>query len=332
MGTWGSPVRRAARALACLLIAGLVGSAAPVHAQSSTPRPLRIGVLFPDSPAARASMLDALRQSLRELGYVEGRHLTLDIRYAEDREDKLAASALELSREPVDILVTAGTGPTAAAQRATATIPIVMVGVGDPVARGFVASMSRPGGNITGSSDTLPNAAALRFELLKEAIPSLSRVAFIHNSAVTPTAAVEEAAHHLGLTLLPLEARGPVDIDLALRSVRRHRPDAVVVVPNPLTFAARHRIARLGLLDQVPVVFGWREFMDADGFMAYGASMATLYRRAAGQVDKIIKGARPGELPVEVPRFELVINLRTAKSLGITVPPSLLSVADHVIQ
>lgn len=330
MGTWGSPVRRAA--LACLLIAGLVGSAASVHAQPSTPRPVRIGVLFPDSPAARASMLDALRQSLRELGYVEGRHLTLDIRYAEDREDKLAAFAFELSREPVDILVTAGTGPTAAAQRATATIPIVMVGAGDPVARGFVASMGRPGGNITGSSDTLPNAVELRFELLKEAIPTLSRVAFIHNSTVTPTATAEEAAHHLGLTLLPLEARGPVDIDLALRSVRRHRPDAVVVLPDPLTFAARHRIARLGLLDQVPVVFGWREFMDADGFMAYGASMAALYRRAAGQVDKIIKGARPGELPVEVPRFELVINLRTAKSLGITVPPSLLSVADHVIQ
>ena len=277
-------------------------------------------------------MLDALRQSLRELGYVEGRHLTLDIRYGEDREDKLAASALELSREPVDILVTAGTGPTAAAQRATATIPIVMVGVGDPVARGFVASMSRPGGNITGSSDTLPNAAALRFELLKEAIPSLSRVAFIHNSTVTPTATAEEAAHHLGLTLLPLEARGPVDIDLALRSVRRHRPDAVVVVPNPLTFAARHRIARLGLLDQVPVVFGWREFMDADGLMTYGAQMTALYRRAAIFVDKILKGAQPADLPVELPRFELVINLRTAKALGVTIPPELLSVADDVIQ
>jgi putative tryptophan/tyrosine transport system substrate-binding protein len=311
--------------------AGVLGFASPAAAQV-TSRPVRIGVLFPDTLAARAPMLDALRQGLQELGYVEGREISLDVRYAEDREERLESLALELVREPVDVLVTGGTTPTAAAQLATKTIPIVMVGVGNPVARGFVASLQRPGGNITGSSDALPDATSLRLQLLKDALPSVARVAFIHNGAVTSTAEASETAQKLGLTLQPLDVRVNAGLNAAMVAIRLTRPDALIVVPNPLTYASRHRIASVGLLQQVPVLFGWREFRDADGLMTYGANMTALYRRAATHVDKILKGASPGDLPVELPRFELVINLRTAKALGVTIPPAVLSVADEVIQ
>jgi putative tryptophan/tyrosine transport system substrate-binding protein len=295
MEPWGVSSRRSWRSaligtcLAALLACSVLLASATSAAAKSNSRPVRIGVLFPDSPAARAPMLEALRQELQELGYVEGREVTFDVRYAENREERLGPLALELVREPMDILVTGGTTPTAAAQLATKTIPIVMVGVGNPVARGFVVSLSRPGGNITGSSDALPDAMSLRLQLLKDALPTLSRVAFIHNGAITSAAEAREAADKLGLTL---------------QLLRLTRPDALIVVPNPLTFAARHRIASIGLLQQVPVLFGWREFMDADGLMTYGAHMTALYRRAAVFVDKILKGAQPADLPVELPRFE----------------------------
>ncbi len=318
--------------LAVLLAgAGLLGSASP-SAPQITSRPVRIGVLFPDTLAARAPMLDALRQGLQEHGYVEGREVTLDVRYANNKEDRLGPLAQELVRERVDVLVTGGTTPTAAAQLATRTIPIVMVGVGNPVARGFVASLHQPGGNITGSTDALPDAMSLRLQLLKDALPSVSRVAFIHNGAVTSSAEAREAAEKLGLTLQPLDVRVDAGLNSAMVAIRLTRPDALIVVPNPLTFRSRHRIASVGLLQHVPVLFGWREFMDADGLMTYGANMTALYRRAAAHVDKILKGAPPAELPVELPRFELVVNLRTAKALGVTIPPAVLSVADDVIQ
>ena len=322
---------RAACLAAVVAAAGVLGFAAPSAAQV-TSRPVRIGVLFPDTLAARAPMLDALRQGLQELGYVEGREITLDVRYADNKEERLGPLAQELVREPVDVLVTGGTTPTAAAQLATKAIPIVMVGVGNPVARGFVASLHQPGGNITGSTDALPDAMSLRLQLLKDALPSVARVAFIHNGAVTSTAEAREAAQKLGLTLQPLDVRVEAGLNAAMVAIRLTRPDALIVVPNPLTYTSRHRIASVGLLQQVPVLFGWREFRDADGLMTYGANMTALYRRAATHVDKILKGAPPGDLPVELPRFELVINLRTAKALGVTIPPTVLSVADEVIQ
>lgn len=322
---------RAACLAAVVAAAGVLGFAAPSAAQV-TSRPVRIGVLFPDTLAARAPMLDALRQGLQELGYVEGREITLDVRYADNKEERLGPLAQELVRETVDVLVTGGTTPTAAAQLATKAIPIVMVGVGNPVARGFVASLHQPGGNITGSTDALPDAMSLRLQLLKDALPSVARVALIHNGAVTSTAEAREAAQKLGLTLQPLDVRVEAGLNAAMVAIRLTRPDALIVVPNPLTYASRHRIASVGLLQQVPVLFGWREFRDADGLMTYGANMTALYRRAATHVDKILKGAPPGDLPVELPRFELVINLRTAKALGVTIPPAVLSVADEVIQ
>jgi putative ABC transport system substrate-binding protein len=322
---------RAACLAAVVAAAGVLGFAAPSAAQV-TSRPVRIGVLFPDTLAARAPMLDALRQGLQELGYVEGREITLDVRYADNKEERLGPLAQELVREPVDVLVTGGTTPTAAAQLATKAIPIVMVGVGNPVARGFVASLHQPGGNITGSTDALPDAMSLRLQLLKDALPSVARVALIHNGAVTSTAEAREAAQKLGLTLQPLDVRVEAGLNAAMVAIRLTRPDALIVVPNPLTYTSRHRIASVGLLQQVPVLFGWREFRDADGLMTYGANMTALYRRAATHVDKILKGAPPGDLPVELPRFELVINLRTAKALGVTIPPTVLSVADEVIQ
>jgi putative ABC transport system substrate-binding protein len=205
-------------------------------------------------------MLDALRQGLQELGYVEGREVTLDVRYANNKEDRLGPLAQELVREPVDVLVTGGTTPTAAAQLATKTIPIVMVGVGNPVARGFVASLHQPGGNITGSTDALPDAMSLRLQLLKDALPSVSRVAFIHNGAVTSFAEAREAAEKLGLTLQPLDVRVDAGLNSAMVAIRLTRPDALIVVPNPLTFRSRHRIASVGLLQQVPVLFGWRSW------------------------------------------------------------------------
>jgi putative ABC transport system substrate-binding protein len=311
--------------------AGALDLAAPAAAQVAS-RPVRVGVLFPDTLAARAPMLDALRQGLQELGYVEGREITLDVRYADNKEDRLGSLAQELVREPVDVLVTGGTTPTAAAQLATKAIPIVMVGVGNPVARGFVASLHQPGGNITGSTDALPDTMSLRLQLLKDALPSVARVAFIHNGAVTSTDEAREAAQKLGLTLQPLDVRVEAGLNAAMVAIRLTRPDALIVVPNPLTYTSRHRIASVGLLQQVPVLFGWREFRDADGLMTYGANMTALYRRAAAHVDKILKGAQPADLPVELPRFELVINLRTAKALGVTIPPAVLSVADEVIQ
>jgi len=322
---------RAACLAAVVAAAGVLGFAAPAAAQVAS-RPGRVGVLFPDTLAARAPMLDALRQGLQELGYVEGREITLDVRYADNKEDRLGPLAQELVREPVDVLVTGGTTPTAAAQLATKAIPIVMVGVGTPVARGFVASLHQPGGNITGSTDALPDAMSLRLQLLKDALPSVARVALIHNGAVTSTAEARETAQKLGLTLQPLDVRVEAGLNAAMVAVRLTRPDALIVVPNPLTYTSRHRIASVGLLQQVPVLFGWREFRDADGLMTYGANMTALYRRAATHVDKILKGAPPGDLPVELPRFELVINLRTARALGVTIPPAVLSVADDVIQ
>jgi putative ABC transport system substrate-binding protein len=322
---------RAACLVVLVVAAGILSFAAPAAAEGAS-RPVRVGVLFPDTLAARAPMLDALRQGLQELGYVEGREITLDVRYADNKEDRLGPLAQELVREPVDVLVSGGTTPTAAAQLATKTIPIVMVGVGNPVARGFVASLHQPGGNITGSTDALPDAMSLRLQLLKDALPSVARVAFIHNGAVTSTAEAREAAQKLGLTLQPLDVRVEAGLNAAMVAIRLTRPDALIVVPNPLTYASRHRIASVGLLQQVPVLFGWREFRDADGLMTYGASMTALYRRAATHVDKILKGAQPADLPVELPRFELVINLRTAKALGVTIPPAVLSVADEVIQ
>lgn len=318
--------------LIALLLWGALAGSAPAGAAETAARPVRIGVLFPDTPSARAPMLEAFRQGLQELGYVDGQGVILDVRYAENREERLGPLAMELVKESVDLLVAGGTTPTAAAQLATRTIPIVMVGVGDPVARGFVASLRQPGGNITGSSDALPDALTVRLQLLKDVLPSVSRVAVIHNGAVTSLTDARAAALALGLTLQPLDVRVPSGLDAAMVAIRLTRPDALIVIPNPLTYGSRHRIASVGLLQQVPVLFGWREFMDADGLMAYGASLTALYRRAGVIVDKILKGTPPGELPVEQPRFELVINLRTARALGITVPPDVLSAADEVIQ
>ncbi len=318
--------------LTALLLWNALAVSVPVVAAQPPVRPVRIGVLFPDTPSARAPMVEALRQGLHELGYADGQGVILDVRYAENQEERLGLLATELAKESVDVLVAGGTTSTAAAQLATRTIPIVMVGVGDPVTRGFVASLQQPGGNITGSSDALPDALPMRLQLLKDVLPSASRVALIHDGGVASTAEAQAAARKLGLALQPLDVRAPSGLNAAMVAIRLTRPDALIVVPNPLTFGSRHHIASVGLLQQVPVLFGWREFRDANGLMIYGSSLTGLYRRAAVFVDKILKGTPPGELPVELPRFELVLNLRTARALGITIPPDVLSAADDVIQ
>ena len=311
------------------LVGGAV-AAMPVAASAQRSGIAVVGVLSPEWP--NTGYVDGLVEGLRGLGYVEGRNIRFEYRWAEGKYDRLPELAADLIRLKVDVIVAFVTKAAEDAKNQTSTIPIVMVGVGDPVARGFVASLQQPGGNITGSSDALPDALPMRLQLLKDVLPSASRVALIHNGGVTSTADAEAAARKLGLTLQPLDVRTPSGLNSAMVAIRLTRPDALIVVPNPLTFGSRHHIASVGLLQQVPVLFGWREFKDADGLMIYGASLTGLYRRAAVFVDKILKGTTPGELPVELPRFELVLNLRTARALGITIPPDVLSAADEVIQ
>jgi putative ABC transport system substrate-binding protein len=308
----------------------LVGTA--LSAQEPAPdRIYRLGVLFYDTPEDRAPMLQALREGLRERGYADGA-LRLDVHYALHNDQLLAKAANELAGSNADVIVTAGTLPTLAAFKATKTRPIVMVGVGDPVARGFVNSMEHPQGNVTGSSDAVPNANALRFAAIQEAMPFARRVAFVANSQFTPRGPVFAAAQDVGLTLTWIDASTPADVDAVCASLAIAPPDAVVVVPNPASFAARHRLAACALEKRIAVVFGWREFMDAPALMAVGASLTDLYRTAAEPIDRILKGAAPGEIPVALPKFALVVNRETARTLGLALPQSLLLRADRVIE
>jgi len=299
----------------------------------------RIGLLGttpPGDPGA-VRVWGAFFQGLRELGYVEGQNLIIERRFSEGRDERLPALAADLVRLRVDVIVAAG-GPTPhAAKRATTTIPIVAPNHGDPVGTGLVASLARPGGNVTGLSILNPELTGKRLELLKEAVPRIVRVAVLWNptSRIHPRewSEAEAAARALGLQPRRLPARGLDDYGTAFSAMTQERADALLVLGDATFWFHRMRIAELAAKHRLPAMFAQREHVQAGGLICYGVDLRGNYRRAAAYVDKILKGAKPGDLPIEQPtNFELVINLKTAKALGLTIPQSLLLRADEVIQ
>jgi len=272
---------------------------------------------------------------LRELGYVEGKTVVIEPRHAAGRFDRLPELALELVRLKVDVLVVSGAPAAHAAKKATGTIPIVITNAADPVGTGLVASLARPGGNVTGLSDFNAGVITKRLELLKEVVPSASRIAILLNPA-NPTnprqlKLVQAAAPAVGVTLLALEAKGADDIDRAFAAIRKERAGALVVVGDPMFSTHEKQILDGAARNRLPAIYSQAQWVDAGGLMCYGTNFPDLFHRAATYVDKILKGAKPADLPVEQPtRFELVINLKTAKAFGLTIPPSLLLRADRV--
>ena len=299
----------------------------------------RIGYLisgFKEVPGTNPGLVP-FSQSLRELGYVEGRNLTLEIRYAEGRTERFPALAAELVNLKVDVLVAASTPGALAAKQATSTIPIVMVSVGEPVEVKLVDSLAHPGGNVTGLSLIAPQLAAKRLDLLKQALPKLSRVTVLWNSANQGMKArfqeTEVGAQSVGVALQSVTVQSPDDFEPLFATMTRNRPESVLVLADTVTVANRQRTVEFAARNRVPAIYEARTFVDTGGLMSYGVDFSDHYRRAAVYVDKILKGAKPAELPVELPtKFELVINLKTAKALGLAIPPSLLQRADEVIE
>jgi putative ABC transport system substrate-binding protein len=311
-------------------------TASLAHAQQAK-KVSRIGFLFGISPSAASGRVEAFRQGLRELGYVEGKNIVIEWRYAEGKIDRLPALAAELVRLNVDVIVTAGPTVTRAAKETTATIPIVMAQDTDPVGNGFVASLARPGGNITGLATLSPELSGKRLELLKEVIPRLSRVAVIGTSTQPGYAQqlreIELAAGAFGVKLQYLDVLDPKDIETAFGAARKGRAEAVLVMQNPVAISQRTRIVDLAVKNRLPASYPQTEYTEAGGLMYYGANTPDLFRRAATYVDKILKGRTPADLPVEQPmKFEFIISLKAAKQIGLTVPPNVLVRADRVIR
>src|SRR5690349_21094929 len=290
----------------------------------------RIGYLSGASPSAIAFRIEAFREGLRELGYVEGKNIVIEYRYAERQPDRLPALAAELVRLKVDVIVSSGSGNTRAAKEATSAIPIVMTQDNDPVGNGFVASLARPGGNITGLATLRLELSGKQLELLKEIIPKLSHVAFFGTSTDPANGEslkeTELAAGKLGVKVQYVDVLSSKDIETAFRAAGAGRADAVLMlVAGPAVNSRRAEFARVAIKSRLPAIYYQRAYVEAGGLMSYGVSVTDLDRRAATYVDKILKGAKPADLPVEQPtKFELVINLKTAKALGLTIPPSLL--------
>jgi putative ABC transport system substrate-binding protein len=311
---------------------------APLAAGAQPPTKIpRVGLLLFGSPSDSATrFVEAFRQGLRELGYVEGQNIAIEDRHAEGREHRLPDLAADLVRLKVDVVVAPGGVAASAVRNATKTIPIV-IWASDLVGSGLVASLQRPGGNITGLTTLSAELSGKRLELLKEMVPRISRVAVLAYPA-NPALALQlretqVAARTLGLRLQILEVRSPDDLDRAFGAAKKERAGALNILPSAFLFAHRKKLVDLAAESRLPAMYENRWYAEAGGLMAYGASFSDLYRRVAGYVDKILKGAKPADLPVEQPtKFELVINLKTAKALGLTIPPSLMLQADEVIQ
>ena len=313
----------------------LLAPCSAVEAQQPTKIP-RIGILAPDSSAFPASArYDSFRQGLRELGYIEGKTIFIEIRYAEGKQDRLSDIATELVKLKVDVIVTATRPGVLAAKNATSAIPIVFAAVGDPVRAGLVSSLARPGGNITGLSIIETELFGKRLELLKETFPKITRVAYFRDatSQGTGSAEMQAAARALGLQLQSLDVRSAKDFDGAFEAVLKERAQALTTAASPVISANQQRIVAFAAKNRLPALYPYREFIEAGGLMFYGVSFSDLFRRAATYVDKILKGAKPADLPVEQPtKFEFVINLITAKQIGLTIPPNVLVRADKVIK
>lgn len=297
----------------------------------------RIGVLWPYQRVPADPTLDALRQGLRDVGYVDGQNLRVEYRYAEGKLTKLIDLAAELVALKVDVIVTAGTPALRAAKDATRTIPIVMASNADPVGEGLVSSLARPGGNITGSTHMSPQLSAKRLDLLKEAFPRTASVAILYHpidgGVRSEIEAAQVAARALGLTLQMVTVQASGDFEGAFALIARGGADAVLVLSHTFTLVHRERIVQLAARSRRPVMYGLREFVDAGGLMSYHSDRLALYRRAGVFVDRILKGARPADLPVEQPiDFELVINLKSARELGLSIPASIVGRATEILR
>ena len=322
---------------ALLVLLPIVVLLAPpaARAQQAT-KVLRVAYLSDESRSLGVASFEPMAQELRKLGYLDGRNIAFEHRYAEGKTEVLPALAAELVRLKVDVIVTVGTAATRAAKNATETIPIVFTRIADPVAFGLVTNLARPSGNLTGVSTLSPDLAAKTLELLTEALPGLRRVAVVWDPTF-PAAAlqlreVERAARVLNLELQPVEVRAAEAPEVAVRAVAAKRTQALLVMAARPT-EERRRLAGVATQQRLPTMWYRREFVEAGGLMSYGTNRSDMYRRAAAYVDKILKGAKPADLPVEQPmKFELVINLKTAQALGITIPPTLLFLADEIIR
>jgi putative ABC transport system substrate-binding protein len=325
-------------AIGCLVMLTLSLGMTPLITNAQQAKHVfRIGFLFPGTAAFAAVRLEPLRQHLRELGYLEGQNLVVESRAAEGQPDRLPALAAELVQLRVDVLVAAATSAAKAAKNATNTIPIVLVDPGDPVSTGLVATLAQPGGNATGLSSATPDVVAINVQFLKEALPALASVAFVWNAGLAAGArALQEmqgATQRLGIQLHAVEVRSPDDFERAFIAITQAHAGALFVFPDPLTFSHRAAIVDFARKSNLPAMFGAREFVDAGGLMSYGPNFPAMFQRAAVYVDKILKGAKPADLPVEQPmKFELIINLKTAQAMGLTMPPMLLFQADEVIK
>jgi putative tryptophan/tyrosine transport system substrate-binding protein len=326
------------RAFIGTMAGGLLAAPLEAEAQQAAKVP-RIGFLL-FHLGANPHLEHAFLQGLRDLGYVEGRNLVIEYRDAEGKYERLPALAAELVALKVDVIMTGGTPQALAAKQATKTIPIVFTSAPDPVTSGLVTSLARPGGNVTGLSNLNAELVGKCLEQLKQVVPGVKRVAVLwhpgglgERTEKDMLKAADVAARTLGVRLQIVQLRGPADFDRAFSGMNRARGDALTVLPNPMLNTERRRLVDLAAKNRLPAVYPGREFVDDGGLMAYGPNFADLFRRAATYVDKILKGAKPADLPVEQPmKFELVINLKTAKALGLTIPPSLLGRADEIIQ
>ena len=319
-----------------LLAAVILASVHLVEAQQAKKVP-RIGYMSLQSQASESARVEAFRQGLRDLGYVEGKSILIEYRWAEGKSDRLPDLAAELARLKVDVFVVAGNVAALSAKQATRTIPIVFPLHGDPVGTGLVASLARPGGNITGLTSLAAELGGKRLELIKEAVPRLSRVAVLssptnpaHGSALND---MKIAAVSLGLQLQPLEVKGPDEFESAFSTISRMRAQALLGQPDDMFNYRRGQIAALAVKSRLPTIFYNSDWAEAGVLMSYGVDVPDMFRRAATYVDKILKGAKPADLPVEQPtKFEMIINLKTAKQIGLTIPPNVLARADKVIR
>jgi putative tryptophan/tyrosine transport system substrate-binding protein len=316
---------------ACALI-----TSSTSHAQPKAHVP-RVGYLGTSSASLETDLVKAFREGLRDLGYVEGQNIVIDYRWAEGNYERFPDLVADLVKAKVDVILTAGTPGAFAAKRATQTIPIVMAVTGDAVATGLVASLARPGGNLTGLTTMVPDLEGKRLEILREVLPKLATVVVLLNTSNPLTAVQWEqsktGAKALGIQLQPVELQRPEDFKDAFARITRHRPDAITMVADRFQLAHRAQIVDFVAKTRLPAMYPYKDFVVAGGLMSYGPSYEDLFRRSATYVDKILRGARPSDLPIEQPtKFEFLVNLKTAKTLGVPIPPSLLLRADHVFE
>jgi ABC-type uncharacterized transport system substrate-binding protein len=314
----------------------LVAVGWPLAARAQQPKLPTVGFLGATTPSAQSQWTAAFVQRLRELGWIEGRTIAVEYRWAEGRTERAAEIAAEFVQRKVDVIVTSGTGMVLAAKQATSVIPIIFAATGDPVGTGLVTSLARPGGNVTGLSNQVPDLVGKRLELLREVVPSLGRMALLANVGnpvvILEIDQIQASARTIALEVIPLEIRRGEDIVPAFEALKDHA-EALYVVIDPLTNTHRGRINTLALAERLPTMHAIREGVEAGGLMSYGPNLPDLFRRAGDYVDKILRGTKPADIPVEQPtKFDFVFNLTTAKALGLEVPPTLLARADKVIE